>query len=112
MIDSLIVELMRKNFISSVFTVMGHLDATRSNIRSQKESCRVPKDTINKIGKYFDFVGISDDPDIVEDNIVGIVRDNKTNSLCFKYYDPNLYAYASRNKSKFEYIVVNWAIKM
>ena len=36
MIDGLTVESVRRNFVPSVFTAMGHLDATRSNIKSTK----------------------------------------------------------------------------
>jgi hypothetical protein len=48
---------------------------------SPVELSRLPKDTVNKIGKHF--VDISDAPDIVEGIIVGIVRENKTKPLCF-----------------------------
>jgi hypothetical protein len=36
-IDGLSVGSVRRNFVPSVYTAMGHLDATRSNIRSTKE---------------------------------------------------------------------------
>ena len=37
MIDGLTLEVVRKNFVPSIFTALRHLDATRANVKSTKE---------------------------------------------------------------------------
>ena len=56
------------------------------------ELARLPKTTLNKVGKRF--VDSLDTPDIYTGVITAIVRQNKTNTVCFKYFDPNLYSSA------------------
>ena len=67
-----------------------------------------PAATVNKIGQYF--IDTTDAPEIIEGIITTIVRERKSRSLCYKYYDSNLFATAPRNKDKFEYIVVKWEL--
>jgi len=69
---------------------------------------KLPISTVNKIGQHF--IDSTDAPLIIEGTITGICRERKSRSLCFKYYDSNLYASPPRNKDKFEYIVVKWAL--
>jgi hypothetical protein len=75
---------------------------------SESEMHKLPAATVNKIGQYF--VDTTDAPEIIEGIITTIVRERKSRSLCYKYYDSNMYASAPRNKDKFEYIVVKWAL--
>jgi hypothetical protein len=42
-IDNLSAELVRKHFVPSIFTAFGHLDATRSNIKSTKAETKTTK---------------------------------------------------------------------
>ena len=69
------------------------------------ESARLPKATLKNIGKQF--MDKTDAPDIYEGVIVTIVQQKKSKSLCYKYYDPNLYSSVPRNKKQFLYIVIN-----
>ena len=69
---------------------------------------KLPAATVNKIGKHF--VDMTDAPMVVEGTITGIVRERKSRSLCFRYYDTTMYSSAPRDKSKYLYIVVKWAI--
>ena len=69
---------------------------------------KLPISTVNKIGQYF--IDSTDAPEIIEGIITGVCRERKSRSLCFKYYDSNLYASPPRNKDNFEYIVVKWAL--
>jgi hypothetical protein len=75
---------------------------------SEGEMHKLPISTVNKIGQHF--VDSTDAPLIIEGTITGICRERKSRSLCFKYYDSNLFASAPRNKDKYEYIVVKWAL--
>ena len=47
---------------------------------------------------------------IVEGTITNICREKKCKSLCYKYYDTTLYSSAPRDKTKYLYIVVKWAL--
>ena len=65
---------------------------------SESEMHKLPIAMVNKIGKHF--VDSTDAPVIVEGTITGIVREKKSRSLCFKYYDTTMYSSAPRDKSK------------
>ena len=75
---------------------------------SEGEMHKLPISTVNKIGKHF--VDSTDAPMIIEGTITAICREKKSRSLCFKYYDTTLYSSAPRDKSKYLYIVVKWAL--
>ena len=75
---------------------------------SEGEMHKLPISTVNKIGQHF--IDSTDAPVIIEGTITGIFRERKSRSLCYKYYDTNLFASAPRNKDKYEYIVVKWAL--
>jgi hypothetical protein len=60
------------------------------------ELARLPKSMLSKIDKQF--TDITDAPAIYEGVIVAIVRQTKSKSLCFKYYDPNLYSSPPRDE--------------
>ena len=46
MIDGLTLEVVRKHFVPSIFTALGHLDATRANVKSTKERLKPAKNEI------------------------------------------------------------------
>ena len=75
---------------------------------SESEMHKLPISTVNKIGKHF--VDLTDAPMIVEGTITAICREKKSRSLCFRYYDTTLYSSAPRDKTKYLYIVVKWAL--
>jgi hypothetical protein len=75
---------------------------------SESEMHKLPISTVNKIGKHF--VDSTDAPMIIEGTIKGLCREKKSRSLCFKYYDTFMYSSAPRDKSKYLYIVVKWAL--
>ena len=39
-VDGLTLEVVRKHFVPSIYTALGHLDATRANIKSTKEKVK------------------------------------------------------------------------
>ena len=75
---------------------------------SEPEMHKLPAATISKIGKHF--VDSTDAPMIVQGTITGIVRERKSRALCFKYYDATMHSSAPRDKTKYLYIVVKWAL--
>jgi len=75
---------------------------------TEAEMHRLPRATVNKIGK--DFVDVTDAPIIIEGHIVGICRDRVSKSICYKYYDTTKYPSAPRNRSNYLYIVIKWAL--